>query len=370
IEVGSKKHYQLFIDFPHDLYKDDLNYVPELFIAQRDMLDTAKNPFFLHSKAQLFLAVRNRHVVGRIAAIRNNNHNAYTDSNVGFFGFFDVVEDYEVAKALLDKVMAWQKEENLNAVIGPANFSTNDPCGMLVEGYDSPPVMMMTYNKPYYNDFVQRYGFTKRMDLLAYQIREENVDMKPIRLMKGLESRLEQRGITIRTIRKKDFKAEVQRVKTIYNKAWEKNWGFVPVTDEEFDHAAKDLKMVVNPNLTFIAEHNGEPIGFSLSLPDMNQVFRRINRGRLLPTGLLKLLYYKSKIDGIRIITLGVVEGYRRLGIEGCFYARTIDYCVNHGIHKAEASWILEDNEMMNKGIQKVNGEVYKRYRLYEMPVA
>lgn len=367
--VSDNKDLKKFIDFPHDLYADDPHYVPELFLAQKDMLDKKKFPFFNHSEADFFLAIRDNQVVGRIAAIKNNNYIEYTGNNVGHFGFFDVIEDYEVAEALLTRANEWVAEKGAEQITGPYNYSTNESIGVLIEGFDSSPMVMMTYNKPYYSEFLDRYGFEKEMDLLSYSLKPADMPEKLSRVSESLMKRLESKGIVIRSANMNDFENEVDKLFYVYNKAWEKNWGFVPMTEEEFKHSAKDMKMIVDPNLLLIAEADGEPIGFSLSLPDINMVFKKMKRGRLLPFGIFKLLYLKRKINRVRVITLGIVEQYRKLGIDACFYFKTFDEAKKKNISLGEASWILEGNEMMNKALVNINAKVYKKHRLYKKAV-
>jgi len=369
IAVTSAKQQKQFIDFPHDLYANDPNYVPELYVGQRELLSQKKNPFFQHSKAQCFLAYENNKIVGRIAAIYNRNYNEYADRNVGFFGLFDVIDNFEVSKALLDQVIEWCKTEKVTAMIGPTNFTTNDTAGLLVDGFDAPPSVMMVYNKPYYLTHLQQYGFKKTKDLLAYEVTEEEVNMKSVKLATMLQERLARKGITVREANLKKLNEEIAGVREIYRSAWDKNWGFVPATDAEFDHLAEGLKLIIDPKFVQIAEHDGKMIGFALAIPDINQITKNIKRGRLFPTGVFKLLLGKRKIKKIRIILLGVVEEYRKMGIEGVFYARIISNGLAKGVHTAEASWILEDNEMMNKGLQNINARVTKRYRILELPL-
>lgn len=366
LEANEWKLKKRFIDFPHDLYEGDANYVPELFVAQKDLLDEKKNPFFLHAKAQLYLAVREGKVLGRIAAIRNNNYNSFSGTMACFFGFFDVVEDYEVAKALLDAAVNWAKKEGLNSIIGPANFSTNDTAGLLVEGFDSPPVVMMTYNKPYYKDLLERYGFVKQMDMLAYHGVQEKTNHQSLRLSKQIQARLAKNGIVVRNVDMKRFNQELEGVRDVYRAAWDKNWGFVPPTDAEFDHLAKDMKLILDPDFALLAEHNGKAVGFALAIPDINVITRTIKRGRLLPTGIFKLLFQRKKIKRLRIILLGVKEEYRKMGVEGVFYASIISKAMERGFTEGEASWILDNNEMMKRGIEHVGMVPYKRYRMYE----
>ena len=365
--VTTKKQLATFIDFPHELYADDPNYVPELHIAQRDVLTPGKHPFYEHSSLQCFLAVdENNKVKGRIAAILNNNHNAFNKTNDGFFGFFDCVNDESIAKALFEEVYKWLKTKGVATVIGPANPSTNETVGLLIDGFNEPPVAMMTYNKPYYIDLIEKNGFYKKVDLYAYDIRTETVSDRALKLQEALMRRLEQKKITIRPINVKDFKNEVRKIREIYNAAWDKNLGFVPMTESEFNYMAKDLKNILNPDFGLVAEHEGKMIGFALALPDINQILIKIKRGRLLPTGILKLLFGLKKITYYRVITLGVIEEYRRMGIEACFYAKIIQKGVDMKLKGAEGSWILETNDMMNKALQNINGKVYKTYRIYE----
>jgi GNAT superfamily N-acetyltransferase len=364
--ANSKQDIRKFIDFPHELYKHDPLYVPELFIAQRDMLTPGKHPFHKHSRLQLFLAVKENKIVGRIAAIQNNNHNEFNNDKDGFFGFYDSINDKEVAAALIDTATSWLRAQGLDKIVGPVNFSTNDTCGMLMEGYELSPVAMMTYNRPYYHEQMEYLGLSKKVDLIAWKIESGKQNDRVVKLQQALRQRLVQKGITLRTINMKQFRSEVPLIKEVYNKAWDKNLGFVPMTDEEFDYLAKDLKLLLDPDFCLIAEHEGKFVGFALCVPDINQVLIKIKKGRLFPTGLLKLLTQRKKINAIRVIALGVLEPYRKMGIEATFYATIIEKCLEKGIRMAEASWILEHNEMMNRAIANINGEAYKKYRIYE----
>ncbi len=369
VQVTTSKQKRQFIDFPHDLYEGDPNYVPAMYLDQKEVMNPKKNPFFNHSKADLFLAIREGKIVGRIAAIRNNEYIKFANEQVGYFGFFDVIDDYSVAEALLDKAAAWVTAEGLQGLYGPTNFTTNETAGILIDGYDSPPVVWMTYNKPYYVDFLNRYGFHKRMDLFAYKVPTQTVSQRSLDVSARLEERLKKRGIIIRNVNKRKFKQEARTIREIYRKAWEQNWGFVPPTEEEFDHLAEGLKLIVDEEMVFIAEKDGEAIGFFLALPDINQIMIKQKRGRIIPFGIFRLLFGKKKVTILRIILLGVLPEYRRLGIEAIFYAKIIRYAQTHNIAFGEGSWVLEDNEMMNKGMQGLNAEVYKTYRIYEKSI-
>ncbi len=368
--VTDKKVKAEFIDFPHNLYRNDINYVPELFIAQRDLLDPKHHPFFLHSKLQMFIARDEKGtVIGRIAAIRNNNHNKFHDANDGFFGFFDVIDDYEVAEKLLDTAKNWLKEEGLDNMIGPVNFSTNEPSGMLIEGFDKPPFVMMTHNWSYYPQFMDKYGFKKQTDLFAYILETFAVNEKSVKLAALLEERLKRKGITIRPINIKKFKEEVEKIKKVYSSAWDKNLGFVPPTYEEFNYLANDLKLLLIPEFCLVAEHNGEFVAFSLAIPNVNKIYINIKKGRLFPTGLIKLLFGKSKIDELRIITLGVLEDYRKMGIEAVFFAKNIVEAQKRNYGKNEASWVLENNTLMNQAMVNMGGYIHKKYRIYKKEI-
>ncbi|MFT3933459.1 MAG: hypothetical protein QM726_07595 [Chitinophagaceae bacterium] len=365
--VNSSALLASFIDFGYDLYKNNSNYVPELFIAQRDLLSPGKHPFHEHSSVQLFLAYDdNKKIIGRIAAILNNNHNTFNKANDGFFGFFDCIDDHETATLLFDAAEKWLKEKGVQSIIGPVNLSTNETCALLIEGFDTPPVAMMTYNAPYYKALLEKQGFHKKMDLIAYHFVVAERDERRLKTVDQIKERLERRGIIFRPINLKKFKEEVDQIREIYNSAWDKNLGFVPMTENEFKYLAKDLKMILDKDFCVVAEHNGKMVGFSLAIPDVNHILKTIKKGRLFPTGIFKLLFQRKSIKRIRIITLGVVEGYRKMGIETVFYADIIKQVVKKGITEAEASWVLEENFLMNKAIQDINGKPYKKYRIFE----
>ncbi len=368
-KVKTKQQQKQFIDFPHDLYAGDPNYVPEIYLAQKELHSPKKNPFFKDNKAELFLALKENKVVGRIAAIRNNNYNKFANTQAGFFGFFDVIEDYSISEKLLQTTVDWAKKENLNSLIGPANYTTNETAGVLVNGFDRPPVVMMTYNKPYYAHFLERFGFQKQMDLFAYKVPTQTVSQKSLDVAVKLEERLKKRGIIIRNVNLKNWKIEVRAIRQLYLDAWDKNWGFVPPTKEEFDHIAEGLKMIVVPEMVFIAEKEGKAIGFFLAVPNINEIMIQQKRGRILPFGIFRLLFGKKKTKILRIILLGVVDEYRRAGIEGIFYAKIIRYAQTHGIEFGEGSWVLENNVMMNQGMKKLNATIYKTYRMYEKSI-
>ncbi|MCJ8211513.1 hypothetical protein MUY27_17470 [Mucilaginibacter sp. RS28] len=365
VPVSSKKELGAFVDFPHELFKNDPYYVPELFIAQRDILTT--HPFHLHSSLQCFLAYDGDQIVGRICAILNNNHNKFNHAKDGFFGFFDCINDQETANLLFDAATHWVKEKGANKLVGPANPSTNETCGLLVKGFDSSPLIMMPYNPPYYATLLENYGLKKQVDLFAWGWKGQNYNDKSLQMLDRLQERLKKNsGIVIRKINMKNFKQEAAALKEVYNSAWDKNMGFFPMTDAEFDYTAKDMKMILDQDFAYLAEQDGKIVGFGVALPDINQILKTIKKGRLLPTGIFKLLLNKKKIRGIRILLLGVIEGYRKMGIEACLYGSIIKEYRRKGLDYAEASWTLENNDMVNRAIEAIGGEQYKTYRIYE----
>jgi len=369
VKVESKSQLRQFIDFPHDLYADDPNYVPMLYMEQEALLNPKKSPFWQHSKAEYFLAKKDGKTVGRVAAIRNNNHIAFTGKQEGFFGFFDTIDDYEVARTLLDTAADWLRKEGLGKMIGPANFSTNEVVGLLVENFDVPAVVMNPYNAAYYVPLVEKYGFVKQTDLLCYKLVTTEMPQDIIEFAERLEARLAQRGITIRKANMKRYKQEMEDFLPIYNASWVENTGFVPMTDAEIAQIGKDLKTIIDPDFVYFAEKDGKKIGVALTIPNVNEAQIKLKRGRLFPFGVFKLLLGLRKIKSVRILALGTLKEYRRMGIDVCFYVRNIVTAQRKGIEYGEASWILENNEMMNRALEQINGKVYRTYRIYEKTI-
>ncbi|HJP57690.1 MAG TPA: hypothetical protein VJ847_11770 [Gemmatimonadales bacterium] len=337
------------------------------------LLSRTKNPFFEHAEAEYFLAERGDRVVGRIAAIANRLHNETHDDRVGFFGFFEAEDDSAVADALFEAAAAWLRARGFDTMRGPASFSVNDECGLLVAGFDTPPALMMPHNPRYYAALIEGAGFTKAKDLLVYQGGDRTFrayDPVPERLERAVTIMRERMGITIRPLNMKDFPAEVERIKAIYNAAWEKNWGFVPMTDHEIDHLAHQFKPVVVPDIVPFAEKDGKVVGFGLALPDLNTVFRGNRSGRMFPV-VLKLLWAlkRETIRRARIPLLGILPEYRGKGLDAVLYHWIWTRAAQHGMYWGEAGWILEDNPAMNAGLLKMRFEVYKTYRLYDRPV-
>ena len=392
IDITKRSERQRFIKVPWKIYKGDRYWVPPLISERMEFLDPGKNSSFEHIDAAFFVAkgfvtseqfaasqpdapppVGSEQTLGSIAAFVNHRHNEFHNEQVGFFGFFETVNDYEVTEALLQTACDWVRERGMTAIRGPANFTGNDDAyGMLVDGFNARPVVLMTYNPPYYPEMVERFGFQKAMDLWAWYVdmaglgpNAENLPPKLVRIVEKVRQRT---NVQIRKANLKDWDALVEKVKKVYNSAWELNWGFVPLTDAEMDHLAEGLRQFIDPDVIFIAEIDGEPVGFSLPLPDMCIPLQHMN-GRLFPFGWLKFLWYKRQIDCLRIFALGVIKEYRGRGIDALLYYETAKAAIAKGYRHAEMSWILENNDMMNRAIKVFGAEVYRTYRMYEMPL-
>ncbi len=366
--VVSRRDLMAFIKLPWKIYQNDPHWVPPLIMDRLKFLSKKKNPFFKHNPTEFFLAYKNGELVGRIAAIYNKQHNAFHQDRVGFFGFLEGINDREVFQALLDTVKDWLRQHQRDFIMGPMNPSTNDEIGFLYQGYDAPPFFMMTHNPPYYNDLMQSLGYEKVKDVWAYFIDKAHLVVSD-KLKRVSEAVLQKLPVTIRAVNLKNFRQELEIIRDIYNDAWSRNWGFVPLTPDEFDFIANDFKRIIDPNLVLIAEFNGNPVGFALTLPNYNEVFKKIKNGRLFPMGWLTFLLNKRKIKGVRVITLGIKQKYQPFGLGSVFYMETIKRGLARGYNHAEMSWILEDNDLMNRAAVMLGGRIYKRYRIYGMPL-
>jgi GNAT superfamily N-acetyltransferase len=363
LQVASKSHLRRFIDLPYQIYKGHPCWIPPLRIDVRAQLTPGKHPFYHHASHALFLATHNGRDVGRIAIFHNRKHNQVYNVNIGMFGYMDMIDDIEVTRALMDSGLEWLKQYQVTDLNGPYNPDINGTMGILMDTFDSPPMIMMPYNHPYYAEHLEQLGFGKVKDVWTYEMYAAS-DI-PERLIRFVDI-MQQRGrFTIRKINMKHFWDEVELVKKIYNQAWAENWGALWMDDDEFTHIAKDLKLIVDPEVTYVAEMNGEAIGLSLTLPNINEVLSRIPSGRLFPTGVFKLLWHKRNIQSARIFILGVLKQYRNLGIDAAFYLNTIRNGTSKGYRMGEASWILEDNEHMNNALLKMGAKKVKTYRIY-----
>jgi len=360
-----------FIKFPWEIYKGDDNWVPPLIYDVRKNLDTVKNPFYSHAKIQLFLAFDGKTIIGRIAAIINDTHNIKYKDKVGFFGYFESINSKEVSNALFEAASRWLSENGMDTIRGPINLSINDEVGLLTNAFDKQAVLLMTYNPEYYIKLIEDYGFVKVKDLYAYFV-SKNIILSKRDAMEKLnrvsEIVLKRENIKIRKLVLKNLQSELMKVMKVYNAAWEENWGSLQMTEAEFKFVAASLKPLVDEDIVFFAEVNDEPIGFSLSIPDYNQVFKKMN-GKLFPFGILKLLTGKKKINLIRVIMMGVIPKYQRKGIEAVFIRDTINNAVGKGIYDAEISWVLEDNVPMVQTAVNIGAELYKTYRIFDKKI-
>jgi hypothetical protein len=366
-KVDSKSDLMKFIKFQWKVYKNDPYWVPPLIMDRKKLLSKEKNPFYKHADADFYLAYKDGKLSGRIAAIKNDLHNKYHNDKAGFFGFFECLNNQEVANSLFDTVKIWLKQKGLDEMRGPANPSSNDEYGMLLEGFDDEPRLLMTYNPKYYLTLCENYGMTKAKDLYAYKLENKKV-MSSDKLKRVAEIAQKRSGLKITNLDMKNFKTDLEKVKFVYNKAWAPNWGFVPLTDEEIDAMAKDLKPLVEPSLVLFGEINGNLVGFALVMLDYNFIFKQMN-GKLFPLDFLKLFTQKKNIKWGRIITLGIIPEHQKKGLDAIFYWEIVNRAHKIGIDLGEASWILEDNEMMNRGAQVLQGDIYKKYRIYSIKI-
>jgi hypothetical protein len=370
--VTDKRQWDAFINLPWSIYRDDPVWVPPLRIAVRDLLNVDKNPFFRHARMRPLLALRHGEVVGRAAGIIDDVHNRYHDERTGFFGFYESVNDQAVCNALLDDVSGWVKAAGMENLRGPMNPSTNHECGLLVEGFDKPPRIMMTYNPTYYPGLLEAAGFSKIKDLQAWDVDSANPFTE--RLIKVADRQRRRNKITVHEVDMKHFDREIELIMDIYNHAWGRNWGFVPMDEVEFRHMAKDMKLIIDPRLVLIVHVDGVPAAFGLALPNINQALAKIRDGRLLPKGIFKLLWYffgpgrRRTITESRILTLGIKDEFRRLGLGALLYVEYVRRSPAGGMPVGEASWILEDNTDMISSLEAMNAQLTRRYRIYQRP--
>ena len=363
-EVKSSKDLNDFLRLPFSIYSDDLFYVPPL-IREIRKLFSDKNPFFLNATAKYFLAKRHGKTVGRIAAIINQRHIEYHKEKAGFFGFFESCNAQETASCLLDKVSETLAEQGMDIIRGPMNFSTNEECGFLIDGFDSRPMLMTPYNPPYYNELLEGYGMKKAKDLYAYVIDSPEELPNKIQRVADIASKS---GIRVRPIDKNNFNRDMQIFREVYNSAWAKNWGFIPLTDEETVYLGNNLKPVVVPEMTVIAEKSGEPVGFMGLLPDFNFVLKHMN-GKMNPLSIIKAMYYSKKIKDLRLLLLGIKSEYRNRGVDALLFREGFKGVKKGGYRRVELSWILEDNISTQRLIEMIGGRLYKKYRIYEKPL-
>jgi GNAT superfamily N-acetyltransferase len=367
--VRGRRDLTKFIKLPFELHRDEDNWIPPLISERRRFLDRDKNPFFDHADAEYFLCERDGEPVGRITAQIDRRWDEFQGGNDGMFGFFESINDPAVARALVGAAADWVRERGRERLLGPMDFTTNDECGLLIEGYEIPPMILQPWHPPHYRELLESQGLAKRMDLLMWrldmgELKQEN-EFDPL-IHAAAQKSEHEHGVRIRRMNKRDLEAEIARFMEVYNEAWAPNWGFVPITDEEVAFQAGDLKPILREEWAMIAEKDDEVVGAALTLPDINQVLAKMN-GRLLPFGWLTFLRQRSKVDSVRVFALGVKPEYQHWGVAAALYVRHIETAVEVGMPGGETGWILETNEPMNRAMEGMGGEVVKKYRLYEL---
>ncbi|MFW6188881.1 MAG: N-acetyltransferase [Planctomycetota bacterium] len=362
-EAASGRQMRDFIRLPLRLYPEHSNFVPHLLRERREFF-SSENPLFQFTDVCYLLARDDSgRAVGRLTAHVNHRYNDYWGEKTGFFGFLETVERPEVAEALLAEAERRLADRGMRRVRGPFSFSTNQECALLVEGFDEEPAFMMPYNPPFYPDYLERCGYDRAKDLLAYSY-DSGGDVPP-RLSRFARKAQERTDVSVRPVDPDRFRHDVARAFSVYNRAWSRNWGFVPMTEEQFEFMAESLRPVVEPELALIAELDGEPVGFSLALPDYNRVLKRMN-GRLFPFGIFRFFFGRRRIDSVRVLTMGVVREHRRSGIDVLLIHRTFVNGIENGFTRGEFSWVLEDNVLLRRTLERMGARVSKTYRIFE----
>lgn len=361
--VSTEAEKEQFLHFPYTHYKGDTYWVAPLISEQKKLLNLNKNPFFKQAEIAFFFAEKNGSPSGRIAAIIDHRFNEFHKTKTGFFGFFESVESQTVTDLLFRVATGWLRDKGMNKLLGPANPGMMDEIGILVEGFEAYPYIMMPYNKSYYDRLLKNAGLEKAMDMYAFEVDQSTVNRQRMRRAVEIVKKRNP-GLTVREIKLKKLNDELQIIRHIFNEAWKENWGFIPLSEEELNALGADLKAIVDTNVAHIAEINGEPVAFSIALPDYNQVFRRMN-GKLYPFGMLKLLYYRRKINRVRTALMGVLPVHRGKGIDALLHQKAIDNKV--GYYASELSWILETNVEMIRVAERLGASKTKTYRMYRM---
>ncbi len=366
--MNSRRELSTFIKLPWRLYRNEPNWVAPLLMDLKKRLDRSKNPFFKHAQAQYFLAFRDGRPVGRISAHVDQNFNSFQGNDWGLFGWFECEEDPEAARALIGAAEAWLRERGRDRIVGPMDFTTNDEIGVLIAGHEHPPIILCPWHHPYYQHlFEQDVGMEKAMDLYMWSLHVTGRDKVHPAIWEMADKLESEHGIVCRNFKKREMQAEVTRFLQVYNAAWERNWGFVPLNEEEVRHMAKDLKPVLDENWAMVAEKKdtGEVVGAALTLPDFNQVLAKLN-GRLLPFGWITALREKANIDAVRVFALGVKPAYQHTGVGARFFQMHFDAAERTPQKGGEMGWILEVNKPMNRAMEGMGGEIKRRYRVYE----
>jgi GNAT superfamily N-acetyltransferase len=364
--VSTRKERRQFLGFPWSLYRDDPNWVPPLRMDQKELAGYAHHPFYERNRAQTFLATRGGEVCGRIAAIHNHAHVEIHKEPRGFFGFFECVDDQQVADALFDAARAWLAEQGLTSMRGPMSPGINYVLGTLVEGFDSPPTFLMAYNPPYYPRLIEGYGFRKSQDLYAFWA---NRQMLPASMEKHwpiADQIVERYGVTLRELDRSRFREDVETFLEVYNRSMVAHWSFVPMSPAEVRHAARSLQWLIVPELAMAAEIDGKPVGAVFGLPDYNPRIKRID-GRLFPFGVLRLLWKKRSIRRVRLLAANVLPEYQLHGIALVLLKALVPKNLACGFEEVEYSWIAESNAHSRGALEKGGAKRIKTYRVYDL---
>jgi GNAT superfamily N-acetyltransferase len=365
-KIETRRQLNKFIKFPWSLYKHIPQWVPPIISDQKEFFDRSKNSFFTHSEADLFLAFKDGKLVGRISAAKSSVHLRIHSDETAFFGFFECIDDTRVSDALLKTASDWAVKRDLKYLRGPLSFTMNDETGLLIEGFDNQPCVGMPYHLPYYGNLIESFGFKKSQDLFAYKA--DLTNPIPERIEKGIALILDQPELELRKMDSNRMDEEIDILGSIYHEAWIGNWGAVPIDKDEFKVHAKKMKLFLNFDLIYGAYYNGKPVGYSLAVPDFNQVLKLAN-GRLLPLGIIKIMMNKKHINGIRLLLSGVLKEFHRTGIEAALLYKTWEQARKYGYQWAELSWILESNTAANEAISNFGMAINTRYRLYDKKI-
>ncbi len=361
-KVATKRQTREFIKFPYALYHNDKYWVPPLLMDDYRKVNRAKHPFYQHAEAEFFLARGAGGVVGRIAGIHDQIWEKTHNEKAAYWGWFECIDDAEVAKALFDAAFSWARSRGCTRIIGPMSPNANDFIGTLVEGFDGSPTILMVYNPAYYDRLIQAYGNRKWKDLVAWMMDNPEIPERLARIMPRVETK---GNFKLRTLNMKDYKNEIKRFNELYNQFEQVNAVFTPMTPAEIELMANDLKIALEPDLVFFAEVDGKPVGVSLTMPDFNVAFKAAH-GHLFPFGIFHLLTAKRKTSLVRTISMGVLKEHRNRGIDLAFYYYSYKNGVPKGYVAAEMSWVEEDNVNMTNSALKLGGKPYRKYRVYE----
>lgn len=364
IFVSDKREEKQFLEFPYDFYKGDNNWVPPLRLMQKDILNRSKNPFYENAEMAMFLAESNGKIAGRIAAIHNRSYNEHSGTNTGFFGFFECIDNQTTANLLFKVAEDWLKLRDVDAIYGPLSPSMMGEIGVLVEGFDLSPMFLMPYNKSHYDKLITQAGYVKEIDLLAYYVTDQATELERSKKAETLVQRRYPQ-LSVRKMNMRNWKKELITVRDIFNKAWANNWGFAPVSAEEFEFLVSDLRYILDPDFAIVVENDGVPVAFSIGLADINMILKNMN-GKLLPFGWWKLLRGIKKLGVMRVPLMGVIPEFHGKGIDGLLNLHTIRNGLAKGFYAAEFSWLLETNIGIINVAERFGAKLTKRYRVYK----